>query len=216
MAFYIFLLFLLIVGVLAIAATRKNRKPIYKQLLTISIVGIFLFYLFAQPLIIAKEGFGYDAAGKLTNADILWNFSKKEGLQLPHHILVDSNENNFDVATLKEKKYFITFWATWCEPCMREKPALEELKETLKGNSDIEFIDISFDIKQATWSRRYIKNNTPTGIQLFSKNSKETRRVLQISGIPMHFIVNPKGTYSKRQSFEAAKKQIMKTVNNSK
>ncbi len=37
---------------------------------------------------------------------------------------------NFETEVLKsEKPILIDFWATWCEPCMRQGPVVEELAE---------------------------------------------------------------------------------------
>ena len=37
---------------------------------------------------------------------------------------------NFETEVLKsEKPFLIDFWATWCGPCMRQGPVVEELAE---------------------------------------------------------------------------------------
>src|SRR5258707_14229955 len=41
----------------------------------------------------------------------------------------------FDLASLGGRGVVINFWATWCEPCRDEMPALERLPGKLKGRS---------------------------------------------------------------------------------
>ncbi|MFP4065737.1 MAG: redoxin domain-containing protein [Bacteroidales bacterium] len=40
--------------------------------------------------------------------------------------------------------YVINFWATWCPPCVRELPALEQLNETYSGQK-VKVILVSLD-----------------------------------------------------------------------
>jgi thiol-disulfide isomerase/thioredoxin len=47
-----------------------------------------------------------------------------------------------DLKNLDDKILFVNFWATWCQPCIREMPEIEKLKKELKRN-DVEFLIIS-------------------------------------------------------------------------
>ena len=37
------------------------------------------------------------------------------------------NSSNFNETIKSEEKILVDFWATWCGPCMRQAPILEEL-----------------------------------------------------------------------------------------
>lgn len=50
-----------------------------------------------------------------------------------------------DLAGLRGKFLVINFWATWCEPCIREWPQLERLAERLAGRDDVVVLAISVD-----------------------------------------------------------------------
>jgi len=209
--YYPFVIILLVTSILMLLITRAQQKTIYRNLSWLAVGLIFIFHLFNQPLILEKKGFGYDDKGNIVNVTVLWDFSSKEDLRLPNHILEDKNKNDFNLGNLKEKTYFITFWATWCEPCMREKPALNELKKRLEKESNIEFVDISFDTKNK-WLE-YLKLKNPEGLQLISKDSQATSRKLNFGGIPMYFIVEKNGNYKEFRSFEIAKNVMLKKYN---
>ena len=50
------------------------------------------------------------------------------------------NSSNFEQEVLKnDKAILVDFWATWCGPCMRQAPALEELS---KAGYEIGKIDV--------------------------------------------------------------------------
>ncbi|WP_282042715.1 serine hydrolase [Winogradskyella flava] len=212
--YFPFIIPLCIVAALAIALTNKQLNLKHREYAFIPIVGIFLYFLFSQPLIIEKKDFGYDENGELTNALVLWDFSKKTDLILPNHNLIDIENNDFNMKKISGKTHFVTFWATWCPPCMRNKPELEEFKKSLSNNSEIEFIDISFDGDRKDKWLQYIAEKRPMGIQLLSEDEQITSRKLNLAGIPMYFIVKPNGTYKKYESFATAKQMLKKNTGN--
>ncbi len=48
------------------------------------------------------------------------------------------------VADFKGKSILMNLWATWCAPCRKEMPALDELQATL-GSEDFEVVAVSLD-----------------------------------------------------------------------
>ena len=57
--------------------------------------------------------------------------SDLETLQLKTSF-VDINENNLDLLELNKGKLVISYWATWCAPCIKEMPSLKRAEEILK------------------------------------------------------------------------------------
>ena len=57
--------------------------------------------------------------------------SDLESLQLKTSF-VDLNENNLDLSVFKEGKTVISYWATWCRPCIEEMPSLKRAEEILE------------------------------------------------------------------------------------
>lgn len=67
----------------------------------------------------------------------------------------------------------IDFWATWCGPCLKMKPAIDKLEKELK--SDVEILSIDVDIETAL-SAKYSISAMPTLV--FFKNNEEVYRVV--------------------------------------
>lgn len=210
-AYFPFILILFVTGVLTLLVTRNNENFKYNKLGWIGAIAIFLFFLFSQPLILKNQNFGYDDDGELVNANIIWSFKEKTDFELPSHVLFDKNNNEFDLADIKGEIYLITFWATWCGPCMQEKPELEKFKSEFANDDDLKFIDVSFDNDKKKWLR-YIENKGPLGQQLISGNPQNTSREFNFIGIPMHVVVNADGTYKKFHSLETAKKVVTNAI----
>ena len=57
--------------------------------------------------------------------------SDLESLQLKTSF-VDLNENSLDLSVFKKGKTVISYWATWCRPCIEEMPSLKRAEEILK------------------------------------------------------------------------------------
>ena len=207
--YFPFILVLVTTGLFTLLVTRRPDQFKYHKLGWVGALGIFLFFLFSQPLILEKKDFGYDANGELLNAQVVWDFSGKKTFTLPHHTLLQQNNADFNIASLRGKTHLITFWATWCAPCIKEKPALERLKKQLANNDKVAFVDISFDNNKTKWTN-YLEKKPALGTQLISRNLQQTSRVFNFAGIPMHIIVSPDGTYKKYRSWEVVKNIIEK------
>lgn len=207
--YFPFVIVLAITGIAALLISRNEISRSLKVFSSVSVVVIFIYYLLAQPLILEQKGFGRNVDGELVNATVLWNPSE-EGLRpLPTHTLVDKDNNKFYLQNINGKTHFIAFWATWCGPCLDEKPQLDSLKKIYQ--EDIEFVDISIDEDKYKW-RAFIDKHKPAGLQLITNNVDKTRRDLNISSLPLHFIVNEKGEYNSFTSLDKAVKVLSKTI----
>jgi len=45
---------------------------------------------------------------------------------------VDLYENNLDLSVYKKGKIVISYWATWCAPCIKEMPGIKRAEEILE------------------------------------------------------------------------------------
>ena len=67
------------------------------------------------------------------NSGITYNkeVSDLESLQLKTSF-VDLYENNLDFSVYKNEKVVISYWATWCRPCVEEMPSLKRAEDILE------------------------------------------------------------------------------------
>jgi len=57
--------------------------------------------------------------------------SDLESLQLKSSF-VDLEENNLNLSEFNNGKVVVSYWATWCAPCIKEMPSIKRAEEILK------------------------------------------------------------------------------------
>ena len=58
------------------------------------------------------------------------NISDLDSLQLKSSFF-DLEENNLDLSEFNNGKVIISYWATWCAPCIKEMPSIKRAEEIL-------------------------------------------------------------------------------------
>lgn len=89
----------------------------------------------------------------------------------------------------KGKPVYLNFWATWCPPCVREMPYMNELYPKYKDKMD--FVIASVDEKETDVVTFQKKNNYQFPIY-YAKNS-EVASAYQLQGIPTSVLIDGQG-----------------------
>lgn len=95
-----------------------------------------------------------------------------------------------DVLT-KNNFYIVSFWATWCIPCINELDAIADIYEELEKDN-IEVIAISTDDARTKKRVRPMINGKDWNFKILLDENHDLKRALNIVGIP-HTIIT-KGT----------------------
>lgn len=210
-------LLLFAIGTLLI--TRNNLKKIFKIPIILLMLLWFSFCLFSEPLIIGKYEWVEVQGQKVkaqTGKTVIWNFEDNKPRKLPKINLLDAERTKVSLEQFKGKKIFITFWATWCGPCVADKPQLEKIKSELNEHPDIIFIDISLDEDFKRWES-YLDNKKPQGVQLvIDENARKIYKAFGCTGIPFGVIVESDGNFEASNFFRPGGINIIKTMNNLK
>ena len=68
--------------------------------------------------------------------------------RIPDLSLPDADGKTRRLAEFQGKPLLVNFWATWCEPCRREIPLLEQLRKERSGRG-LEVVGIAIDMRPA-------------------------------------------------------------------
>ncbi len=93
------------------------------------------------------------------------------------------------LASLRGKPAAINFWASWCDPCRREAPALERLARSLHGRARLVGVDWN-DGESAAHS--YIDRYNWTFPNLRDADGR-VGNSYGLVGMPTTFILDPRG-----------------------
>lgn len=107
----------------------------------------------------------------------------------------DSSSGDLALDSLVGRVVLLNFWATWCEPCEREIPAMERLYEMLPRDQ-FELVAVSID-------------DDPTEVQKFQERYRLTYPILldhdqsvyatyQTMGVPESLLIDRKGRVVER------------------
>jgi thioredoxin 1 len=81
--------------------------------------------------------------------------------------VIDGTEETFQKELATEQLVLVDFWATWCGPCKRLAPVIDDIARIFQGKLKIIKIDAD---NNPTIAEKYEVSSLPT--LLFIKNSK--------------------------------------------
>ncbi len=88
--------------------------------------------------------------------------------------LIHFNEAGFDKALASNVPMLVDFWATWCGPCQRLGPVIEQLAEEYEGK-DVIIGKVDVD-EESNLAMRYGVMSVPT-VLLFQNGEEADRKV---------------------------------------
>ncbi|MEY3388347.1 MAG: hypothetical protein RI944_1120 [Actinomycetota bacterium] len=126
--------------------------------------------------------------------------NKNERKPAPELSNVEFLSSEIDLKTLKNKVVLINVWGSWCSPCRKEAPELEELY--LKNKADnVEFIGINIRDSKIS-ATRFIENFSITYPNIFDRDGKLLlgyKDSLPANAIPSTILIDKNGLVAARQ-----------------
>jgi len=89
---------------------------------------------------------------------------------------LEITNQNYDEITSQDKPVVIDFWATWCGPCKRLGPIIEEIAAEYDGKAIVGKCDIE---ENDDLTEKFGIMNVPTVV--FLKDGKEVDRVVGLA-----------------------------------
>jgi len=135
----------------------------------------------------------------------------KKGDLAPDFTLKRITGGDLTLSDLRGKAVIVDFWDTWCPPCRRALPHLQELSETY--GDDLVVVGVAFGREGVEKVRKYVNANGLTfEVVLFDPSSSILADFGGIQSIPTTFLIDAQGVIREKWVGGAEKKTYENAV----
>lgn len=110
----------------------------------------------------------------------------------PDAAFYDASGNEVNFSDFKGKVILVNLWATWCAPCIKEMPDLNELQKSL-GGENFEVVLISQNSDGIESSLEFIAEKSITDLDTFIDSKRNIARALKTSSLPTSVLIDAEG-----------------------
>jgi cytochrome c-type biogenesis protein len=115
------------------------------------------------------------------------------GKRVPDYAARDLAGEEVRLRELRGQVVLLNVWATWCYPCRREMPGLEELHRELAGRG-LAVVAVSVDAATATDEIQEFLDELGLTMQVVHDSRSDVSRVFSTRGVPETFLIGADGT----------------------
>jgi thiol-disulfide isomerase/thioredoxin len=105
-------------------------------------------------------------------------------LQLPDLAFQDASGNPKKLSDWKGRIVLVNLWATWCVPCRKEMPALDNLQGKLGGKS-FDVVAINIDTRDPDKPKAFLKDGNLTRLDFFADQKAKVFQDLKSAGLAL-------------------------------
>ncbi|MFT8321483.1 MAG: thiol-disulfide oxidoreductase ResA [Bacillus sp. (in: firmicutes)] len=131
------------------------------------------------------------------------------GQQAPDFVLIDQKGKQQKLSNYKGQGIFLNFWATWCKPCEKEMPLINELYNQYKQHKVQVF---SINVGESTLTvNRFIEEyglTFPTMID----SDESVQEAYAINPLPVTFLIDKNGGIIDIYTGELTEKKIQEMM----
>jgi len=117
---------------------------------------------------------------------------KTDRPSVPDLAFKDASGSEVKLSKWQGRVVLLNLWATWCAPCRREMPILNDVQKQL-GSKDFEVVALSVDRKGLEASAAFLKETGADSLGLYADETTTSLNALQALGLPVTLLIDRKG-----------------------
>jgi peroxiredoxin len=114
---------------------------------------------------------------------------------LPDVNIKDMNGKDINISDYGKngKITIISFWATWCKPCIKELKNVNALLEEWQEDYDVELVAVSVDDSRNSVKVKPMVNALNWDFDILMDPNGDLQRALNVANPPVTFLIDQKG-----------------------
>lgn len=114
----------------------------------------------------------------------------KVGSEAPDFVLKDLDGNEHQLSDYKGKGVFLNFWGTWCEPCEREMPYMDNQYAYYKDQG-VEVLAVN--IAESNIAVQTFIDKHQLSFPVILDKDRQVLNAYGVGPLPTTFLINPEG-----------------------
>ncbi|OAS87442.1 MULTISPECIES: thiol-disulfide oxidoreductase ResA [Metabacillus] len=148
----------------------KKKRLLMRSIILILLIGALGYTLYSN-FIVSKE-------------------KVKVGSEAPDFVLTDLEGKQHQLSDYKGKGVFLNFWGTWCEPCEREMPYMDNQYEYYKTQG-VEVLAVN--IAESNVAVQSFVDKHDLSFPVILDKDRQVLDAYGVGPLPTTFLINPEG-----------------------
>lgn len=104
----------------------------------------------------------------------------------------DENGNDFSFSDFNGQVILVNLWATWCAPCIKEMPDLNELQKSL-GSENFQVVLLSENQDGIESSIKWLEEHNISNLNTYIDGNRAVARSLKSTALPTSILIGGDG-----------------------